>query len=1384
MANRIKIRGALIILLIFTLMCTSVPAVFGADSDTLDSSRNDILAGYDVKYFTDFGDTEELIPNNWGFTTANAALSINTNDLGGNNSPKLQYSIVNQSGGRVASKIFDTAVKGNQILVAFDWYPGKVNDKGGSANENSGEFRILDSSDHIIFTINNTNNAPLTYFTGGKSETAAVTGMTNQETWYRVEVVIDLNTNEVNLTLTDQASDTSETYTVSLAGTAFDGSVASVRLVGVRTSGNNITWTTYMDNFGVYNVSIPANTITKVDRLPYHRVYVNETTDAIDSIGLPDTVTVTLADNSKVEAAVTEWSTVDRSWTSGEAGVYEFKGILADTEGLVNSFDRFATIYVYNRLAPSDSARQTEWLDLGVIALKSEDGIFISWRLLADEYDQDVTFNIYRNGEKLNTEPLWVTNYVDREGTPGDIYKVETLLQGISAETNEATAAGTDYLSIPMQKPEGGTTASGAYTYSVNDASVGDLDGDGQYEVIVKWYPSNAIDSSQEAMTGPTIFDAYRLDGTLLWRINMGLNLTSGAHYNQFIVADFDGDGKSEFLIKTADATTVYGTTNGKYDSSKVVSVIGNPDDDGKWVNDSGHIYGGPEYMSVFNGETGEVIDTIDYAFPLGDVASWGDTWHNRSDRFLAGLAYLDGVKPSAVYGRGYYARTTYVTYNLVDNKLQELWRFDSAVEGRGGGLGYHSLATGDVDNDGFDEIIAGSLVLDHDGTILYTMDGDMGHEPGSHGDALHVGAFDPDREGLHVIGVHEEPAVASLEYHDGATGETIKSFNAYVDAGRGLAANITSLPGYEFWGAAGPDAQTGGGIYNVQGSVIADSFRNAGLSVNFALYWDGDLLHELLDQTSITKYNETTGTVDVVKRFDGVVSNNGTKATPTLQADILGDWREEVLLPTTDSSELRIYSTTIATDYRLYTLMHDSVYRMGIAWQNTAYNQPPHIGFYLGEDIKEKILAGKLKAPNVAYTNKPAGAEPNPGDGGSAAPGQSSNTGGVQIVVGENGSVSFNLPSKLNETTQRLEAEVTKETFDNALQKAQRDSNGDKNVIVKLNGEGQAFAIRLPVSALHSSSGNHLLTISSFLGDFVLPANMLEHEALKEDDIVEFLFNSQEPEMDSEKKIIQLSINVNGVKIEWKNPSASVRISLPYSPSDQEKAQHEYLTVVYVDEQGKRSPVYNGAYNTAAGTVDFTTNHFSKYVISYVHKTFSDLGKYSWAQKEIEVLASKGIISGTSEVTRTFTPEANISRADFIVLLVKTLGLHAEFIENFEDVLPGNYYYEAAGIAKKLGIVNGLGNNNLNPKAAITRQDMMVITARAMEIAETGWKAGELSTLDAYLDHSEIADYALQAAAAMVNHEWIVGANGKINPLGNTSRAEAAVLLYRIYNR
>ena len=937
------------------------------------------IPGYEAVYATDFGDTITVVPKYWGFTTQNATLNINTNTIKGNSTPKLEFSQVNQTGGRVATKTFGEAIKGDAILVKMNWYPGLLNDKGSNPYENGGELRLIDSSGNVFWKLNNTRNSPLQLILG--NSVVFNTYFTDPEKWYDIEINCDVLNKVISTKITDTETSTVVEFTYSLDGVAFDGTLKSISLVGIRTSGNNITWTTYLDNVWIYNKPIPPNRIINVDKLPYKTLYVNTAQD-ISQIGLPTKVTVTLANGTKKEVEIAKWEILSGQWTADKPGIYTFKGVLKEDSSVDNTYGKYAICYVYNRLQPSKAVRQMEWLNRGLIALKAENGIFISWRLLADEYKKDVKFNIYRNGQKLNTAPLSVTNYLDVNGNPGDEYKVETLMNGIKIEETKVKALDKDYISIPLQKPEDGVNEAGeTYTYEANDCSVGDLDGDGEYEIIVKWLPSNAIDSSQTGLTGPTIFDAYKLDGTLLWRINMGLNLTSGAHYNQFLVYDFDGDGKSEFVVKTADGTTVYGATYGRVDYNKVISVIGDPAKNGAYRYGPsgpfpGKVWGGPEYISIFDGETGAVLDSIEYRYSIEKtgVASWGDTWFNRSDRFLATVAYLNGTTPSIVFGRGYYARTTFVAYDFVNGKLQERWHFDTQeIGGKGEGMGNHNISVADVDNDGCDEIIAGSLTLDHDGKILYVMDGEMGRELGSHGDALHVGAFFPDREGLQVFGVHEVPAVASLELHDAATGETLQAYFAYKDTGRGVCANIASEPGYEFWGAGDfYDVNKGAGIYNVYGKVISNDCRAAGLPMNFALYWDGDLMQELLDDVSIFKYDETKDKTDIIRTFEGVKSINGTKANPCLQADILGDWREEVIYPTFDNTELRIYSTTIPTQYRIYTLMHDPVYRLGIAWQNVAYNQPPHTSFYLGEDIRDVVLANNLPVKDVYYPNKP----------------------------------------------------------------------------------------------------------------------------------------------------------------------------------------------------------------------------------------------------------------------------------------------------------------------------------------------------------------------------------------------------------------------------
>ena len=591
-------------------------------------------------------------------------------------------------------------------------------------------------------------------------------------------------------------------------------------------------------------------------------------------------------------------------------------------------------------------ARQAEFLDRGVVAVKTADGVFLSWRLLGNE-SYGTGFNIYRDGKKLNRRPLTdTTNYVDPAGTTSSVYSVRALVNGreqslaaalvrASARHHLDSAAVWDgsYLPIPLQKPADGVTPTGeAYTYRANDVSVGDLNGDGEYEVVLKWDPTNQKDNSQSGYTGEVFVDAYQLDGTLLWRISLGRNIRAGAHYTQFMVYDFDGDGKAEVAMKTADGTT-----------DALGTVIGDAAAD--YRNTNGYVLAGPEFLTMFNGATGKALETIDYVPPRGEVASWGDNYGNRVDRFLGGVAYLDGKHPSLVMTRGYYTRTVIATWDWKDGHFVQRWVFDSNVAGaQYTGQGNHQLAVADVDSDGKDEIVFGAMTINDDGTVLYATN--LGH-----GDALHVGDLDPERPGLEVFKVMESTSAPyGLAAWDAATGEILWGYPTGRDTGRGLSADIDPrYPGEEMW------SSTGGGLNTAKGERLGTTTP----SINFAIWWDGDLSRELLDHNYDAAIGAGVGRIDKwdyentiavpILVADGTYSNNGTKGTPALQADILGDWREEAIWRSQDSSELRVYTTTASTTYKLRTLMHDPTYRLAIAWQNVAYNQPPHPGFFLG---------------------------------------------------------------------------------------------------------------------------------------------------------------------------------------------------------------------------------------------------------------------------------------------------------------------------------------------------------------------------------------------------------------------------------------------------
>ncbi|GIF04197.1 rhamnogalacturonan lyase [Actinoplanes siamensis] len=571
-----------------------------------------------------------------------------------------------------------------------------------------------------------------------------------------------------------------------------------------------------------------------------------------------------------------------------------------------------------------DTSTAVDDLDRGLISLRTPAGNFLSWRLLASD-PAGIAFNVYRGATKVNTTPVTKgTNFTDAGAPAGASYTVRPVLGG--AETTSLKAAAPTpalaaaYQDVPIQIPAGGTTPDGvAYTYSANDASVGDLDGDGAYEIVLKWDPSNAKDNSQSGYTGPVVIDAYELNGARLWRLNLGRNIRAGAHYTQFQVFDYDGDGKAEVVMKTAD-----GTTDG------TGAVIGNSSAD--YRNSSGYVLSGPEYLTVFNGQTGKAMATADYVPPRGTVSSWGDNYGNRVDRFLAGTAYINGSYPSIIMARGYYTRSVIVAWDYRNGALTRRWTFDSNSSTNGSawaGQGNHQLSVADVDNDGRDEILYGAMAVDDNGAGLWV-------NGQGHGDAYHVGDLIPSRSGLEVFKVDESTTKLAAWMADARTGAIIWSnASCGCDNGRGVSDDIyAGSPGAESWSSGVS------GLFNTSGQNIGRKPSSA----NFVIWWDGDAQRELLDGTHIDKYGTSADTR--LLTASGVHSNNGTKATPSLQADILGDWREEVIWPTTDNTKLRIYSTTDSTSISRTSLMQNRMYREAVAWQNTAYNQPPHPSF------------------------------------------------------------------------------------------------------------------------------------------------------------------------------------------------------------------------------------------------------------------------------------------------------------------------------------------------------------------------------------------------------------------------------------------------------
>ena len=655
---------------------------------------------------------------------------------------------------------------------------------------------------------------------------------------------------------------------------------------------------------------------------------------------------------------------------------------------------------------------QMEHLNRGIVALPANSGrgIFVSWRFLGTD-DSTTRFDLIKNGTTIASD-LEVSNYTDASGDSSSEYQVITKVNGEIVSTSDPVKAwGEVYKKLKLDRPANAKTKpyrttntvnkqtveenypdGQEYSYSPNDISVGDVDGDGEYELFVKWDPSNSRDNSFSGVTGIVYIDCYKLDGTKLWRIDLGQNIRAGAHYTQFQVYDYDGDGKVEMICKTAPGSKDgLGNYVNQAATNETIKAASNTKD---WVtNNSGRINGGHEYLTVFNGETGAAIHTIAYypnrnAKPeLSEAAgtyNWDDRsgkndkgdYGNRGERYLAATAYLDGPdhNPSGIFCRGYYTFAHIWAVDFDGQQLKTRWLHSSDsrttyklrdAEGNQKTLkgsictsglkrytmyanGNHNMSIADVDGDGKDEIIWGSAALDDDGKMLYATG--FGH-----GDAIHLGDFNPDRPGLEVFEVHEEKGTYAWDLHDAATGEILfKGGPEGVDNGRGMCAQLDPKHRGAYFSSASERQQRSATTGEIASSVQA--------SVNFRIYWDGDLQEELLDGTKIDKWTASGTTRLYIKGknpydYNASSSCNSTKATPNLQADIFGDWREEIILwSTNDNATLNIFTTNTPTTYRVPTLMHDHTYRMGICWQNTAYNQPPHLGYYLPDYIDGKL--------------------------------------------------------------------------------------------------------------------------------------------------------------------------------------------------------------------------------------------------------------------------------------------------------------------------------------------------------------------------------------------------------------------------------------------
>ena len=595
--------------------------------------------------------------------------------------------------------------------------------------------------------------------------------------------------------------------------------------------------------------------------------------------------------------------------------------------------------------------RTTDKLDRGLVAIKTNSGIFCSWRIFGEEY-YDVKYNIYRDGSKLNADPLSVSNFIDKTGSASSTYTVSAVVRGQEQPQSKSISVwAQNYLEIT---PNHGSLTS---TYVPNDACMADVDGDNELEILMKFDNQSEINASypKNGYNGEySIVEVYKLDGTKLWWLDFGPNMGDFQNNEQNIVAyDWDQDGKAEAIIRAADGTTIHMANGETY-------VVGDATKNYRGATGGGanwFMHDGAEYLVYMNGATGEPYQVMDYPLKRlenGETdlnAAWGDGYGHRSTKHFFGAPYLDGRKASIFLARGIYTRHKMIAYDVdpATHQLKERWRWNNNSPGSAWyGQGYHNYGIADVDWDGRDEICFGSMVIDDNGHGLSTTG--LGH-----GDAQHHGDFNPYIHGHEIYACNEDNP--DNNYRDATTSKIYYRQTSGNDDGRAMMGNFSNkYPGC--LGRSGHD----GAISSVTNEHIPVDIA---FDVNFRIYWDGDLLEETFNGTGTRNstgriYKPSTG--ETIATLQGSLTNNDTKATPCYQGDILGDWREEVIMRTSDN-KIRIYSTTIPTEWRNYTLWHDHQYRNAMVWQMCGYNQPPHVSYFIGE------LEGITMAPPALTT-------------------------------------------------------------------------------------------------------------------------------------------------------------------------------------------------------------------------------------------------------------------------------------------------------------------------------------------------------------------------------------------------------------------------------